>query len=93
MKKNISLSSEIKVNEDIVSRNLQGEIVLLNLKTNLYCGLDEMGTKIWRFINEQKSLNNILNELVQEYDISESQCAEDLLNFVNLLREKDFIQT
>jgi hypothetical protein len=92
MMKNISLSSKIIVNEDVVSRNLQGEIVLLNLKTNLYCGLDETGTKIWQMLSDKKQLSDILDDLTREYNVLESKCTEDLFNFINLLREKDFIQ-
>ena len=96
MRETISLSSKVQINEDIVSRNLQGQMVLLNLKTNLYCGLDHMGAKIWHLLNEQtnkhKLLKDVLNELVKEYDVSEAQCTEDLLNFVGMLKEKDLIE-
>ena len=96
MQETILLSSKVRINEDIVSRNLQGEMVLLNLKTNLYCGLDPVGTKIWHLLNEQvnkhKSLKDILNELIKEYDVSEAQCTEDLLNFIRMLKEKDLIE-
>ena len=92
MQETISLSSKVQINEDIVSRNLQGQIVLLNLKTDLYCGLDHVGAKIWHLLNKHKSLKDILNELVKEYDVSEAQCTEDLLNFVGMLKEKDLIE-
>ena len=96
MQETILLSSRVRINEDIVSRNLQGEMVLLNLKTNLYCGLDSVGTKIWHLLNEQvnkhKSLKDILNELIKDDDVSEAQCTEDLLNFIRMLKEKDLIE-
>ena len=96
MQETISLSSKIRINEDVVSRNLQGQIVLLNLKTNLYCGLDNVGAKIWRLLNEQankhKLLKDVLSELVKEFDVSEAKCTEDLLNFVRMLKEKDLIE-
>ena len=92
MQETILLSSKVQINEDIVSRNLQGEMVLLNLKTNLYCGLDHVGTKIWHLLNKHKLLKDVLNELIREYDVSEKQCTEDLLNFVRMLKEKDLIE-
>ena len=92
MEKQISLGSNIQINEDIVSRNLQGEMVLLNLKTNLYCGLDSTGARIWNLISKHKSLCNVLDELMKEYDVPESQCTEDLLNFVCMLKENKLIE-
>ena len=92
MEKEISLKSNIKINEDVVSRNLQGEMVLLNLKTNLYCGLDGMGARMWTLISKHKSLCNVLDELMKEYDVPESQCTKDLLNFVCMLKENELIE-
>ena len=92
MQKTILLSSTIRTSENIVSRNLQGELILLNLKTNLYCGLDHVGTKIWQLINKHKILNEVLNELMKEYDVSEAKCTEDLLNFLSMLKEKELIE-
>ena len=92
MNKNVSLTSRIKISDDIVSRNLQGEIVLLDLKTGSYYGLDVMGTIMWDLIQKHKSLEKVHDLLTEEYDIAEVQCTQDLLNFVSTLHDKKLIE-
>lgn len=92
MNKNISLNSQIQISKDAVSRNLQGEMVILNLKTNVYCGLDQIGARIWQLINEHKSLKKVLDKLVEEYEVTEEEGTKDLLNFISMLQEKELIE-
>lgn len=92
MKEGITLAPPVRINEDVVFRDLGGEIVLLNLKTGIYFGLDPVGTRIWHLIQEHRSLRKVLDALVEEYKVTEAQCAQDLLNFIALLREKGLIE-
>ena len=92
MNENFSLTSTIKISEDMVFRNLQDEIVLLNLKTGMYYGLDHIGAKTWKFIEKHQSLQKVHDLLMKEFDITEEQCAKDLLGFVSSLHEKKLIE-
>ncbi len=88
----ISLTSHVRVGEDVVFRDLEGELVLLNLTTGVYFGLDPIGTRIWHLIREQRSLQEILDALVAEYEVTEGQCERDLLHLVGQLRKKGLIE-
>ena len=92
MKENFSLVSSIKISDDVISRNLQGESVLLNLKTGTYYGLDLIGSKTWQFIEKHQSLQKVHDLLIKEFDVTEEQCAKDLLGFVSSLHEKKLIE-
>lgn len=88
----VALTCKARVKEDAVFRDLGGEIVLLNLKTGVYFGLDPIGTRIWHLIQEHRSLREIRDALLEEYEVTKRQCEDDLLRFVGLLREKDLIE-
>ena len=92
MKKGITLASRIRINEDVVFHDLQGEIVLLNLKTGVYFGLDPVGTRIWHLTHEGHPLQKVLGSLVEEYEVTEAQGAHDLLGFVAQLRENQLVE-
>lgn len=83
---------KLKINEEVVFRNLQGEGVLLNLQTGTYFGLDSMGTRIWDLIEEHGFLQKVLEKLVEESDVTKEQCVEDLTHFVSLLRKNKLIE-
>lgn len=90
---NLSLSPRVKPNEDVVWRNLQGESVLLDLKSGVYFGLDTVGTRIWTMLQDHDDLQVVLAELLGEYDVAEETCARDLMDLVTALAEKGLVQT
>ena len=60
--------------KDQVASDLGGETVILNLKTGIYHGLDAIGTEIWQLLQNSTTVNNILNTLLQEYDVEPERC-------------------
>jgi len=89
-----TLSSRIHVPDGILFHTLEDELVLLNLNTGVYFGLNRVGTRIWRLLNEHpsSSLQQILSILVNEYAVTESRCAEELLSLVASLQEKRLLE-
>lgn len=88
----VTLASRVRPSEDVVSRDLSGELVLLNLRTGVYFGLDPVGTRMWHLMCEHQSLRKVLDSIVEEYAVAEAQGAQDLLAFAALLREKGLIE-
>ena len=58
----LTLDDRLIVAPDVVSRDLEGETVILNLDTGLYFGLDAVGTTIWNRIRERSSLRDVLEQ-------------------------------
>lgn len=88
----LSLTSRVNIAEGIVFRDLQGELVCLNLATGVYFGLDQVGTRIWQLLQEHQSLQLVLEHLIEEYEVPEAQCREDLLKFAALGLEKGLFE-
>jgi hypothetical protein len=83
---------KIIVSKDQIFRDLGDETVILNLRTGLYCGLNEVGASIWAQIKEQKSIQDILDALLKEYDVDPEQCRRDLLKLLQQLADNDLIE-
>jgi len=89
----LSLSLEVAPSNDVVWRNLQGESVLLDLKSGVYFGLDTVGTRIWTLLQANHNLQAVLQELLSEYDVGEEQCASDLVDLISAMAEKGLVDT
>ena len=61
-------------------------MVLLDMNSENYFGLDEVGTDIWRAIEEKGVLQEVLEALLEAYDVEEEILKKDLINFVQKLR-------
>lgn len=88
----LTLASRVQIPHGIVFRDLQGELVLLNLNGGVYFGLDAVGTRIWHLLREHQSLQKVLNALLQEYAVTEAQCRQDLLGLVTRMLDKGLLE-
>jgi hypothetical protein len=85
-------SSSVKVAPDVLFRVVGEETVLLNLNTELYLGLDAVGTRMWHVLTEAPSIGAAYDILLQEYDVEPSRLREDLDEFLGKLLAQGLIQ-
>lgn len=78
--------------KDQVSSELDGEAVILNLKTGVYHGLDPVGARIWHLLQESRTVNDILNTLLEEYEVEPERCERELLTLLQKLAEQELIE-
>jgi hypothetical protein len=64
---------------DQVSCDLDGESVILHLSSGMYYGLNAIGARIWGLIQAPRSVMEIRDTLLAEYDVDPARCESDLL--------------
>ena len=74
-----TLDDRLVIPPTVVSRDLDGESVILNLDTGIYFGLDEIGTVMWKHIQGTAHLREVRDRVIAEYDVSPEVAAQDLL--------------
>ena len=87
----VSPASRVKVSEDVLFQELQGDAVLLDLKTGVYFGLDKVGTRIWHLLGEQPTVSGVISTMTQEYDVAEDRCSQDVVDLVGRLQEQGLL--
>ena len=74
----MDLNQTITLSPEVISQEVSGETVLLDLESENYFGLDEVGTRIWQLIKESGDLRAIYDTLLAEYEVEEEQLHTDL---------------
>jgi hypothetical protein len=74
----MNLNQTITLSPDVISQEVSGETVLLDLESENYFGLDEVGTRIWQLIKETNELQSIFDTLLEEYDVSVERLQLDV---------------
>ena len=74
----MNLNQTITLSPDVISQEVSGETVLLDLESENYFGLDAVGTRIWQLIKENNDLQAIYNTLLEEYEVEEKRLQTDL---------------
>lgn len=84
----ISFSDRVRVPDDVLISNLQQESVILNLDSERYYGLDDVGTRFLTVLNTSESIEAAYDKLIGEYNIDAGVLRRDLLELVeNLLKQ------
>jgi hypothetical protein len=84
--------SRIRVPPDVLVSDVGGESVFLNLKTESYFGLDDVGTRMWKVLTENGTVESAYQELLTEYDIDEAQLSNDLNELVQKLVDNGLVE-
>ena len=87
-----SFSSRVTASPDVLFRVVGDEAVLLNLKTELYLGLNPMGTEMWTVLTNTRSLQSAYDTLLQEFDVEPERLRRELDEFVGKLLEQGLIE-
>jgi hypothetical protein len=84
--------STFKIAENVLFQEVDGEAVLLSLDEGCYYGLDELGTRIWKLINQDLDSEGVVAAIVEEYEVEADQARRDLDRFLTDLRESGLIE-
>lgn len=82
----------IEVPDGVLVRELQGESVLLNLDSESYFGLDDMGTRMWQALTTTASSGAAFEALLAEYDVAPETLRADLAEFIETLADAGLIR-
>ncbi len=69
-----------------------GESVFLNLKSERYFGLDEIGTRMWTLLTENQSIQAAYDAMLAEYDVDAARLRTDVDELVQKLLEHGLVE-
>lgn len=88
----ISLASTIVKSQDQVSTNLGNEKVILGLASEEYFSLKDVGARIWEIIQGPKTVQEILDSILNDYAVEPERCERDLLAILQELADEGLIE-
>ena len=82
----------VSAQPDVLIREVDGESVILDLKTERYLGLDRVGTQMWALLTTLDSIQAAYETLLKEYDVGAERLRQDLEDFVGKLVEQGLVE-
>ena len=80
-----SLKSRIHIPEDVLYHDLNGEAVVLNLKSGKYFSLDAVGSHMWQLLAEHYDVATVYQSLLAEYEVDGETLRKDLFELIDNL--------
>ena len=87
----IDFAQQVTAPDDVLVRVLDGEAVILNLDSESYFGLDEVGTRMWTLLTESASIQAAYDVLASEYEVEPAQLKTDLVDLICQLQENGLV--
>lgn len=83
--------SRFEPHADVQARVLDGEAVLLNIRTGAYFGLNVVSTHIWELYGEGKTLAEVVDGVLDRFEVECQQAEGDVRDFTQTLVERELL--
>lgn len=88
----LSSTTLLQRNPDMVAANLDGDLVMMNEKLGRYYGISGVGARAWELLEAPASVDDLVQNICQEYDIDSDTCRLDIMLFVQELMKANLIE-
>lgn len=88
----ISFDMRVTVPAGVLLQEVEGEIVALNLDTELYLGLNKTGADIFKRMSEATSIEQAYEGLLGTYDVAPEDLRVVLTDFIKKLLDHRLIE-
>jgi hypothetical protein len=89
----VCLDSVVVASRDQVACEVSGELVILNMKSSQYFGLNPVGLRIWNLIQEPRSVAEVRDGILAAYpDVDVQRCTTDVIELLEQLTAADLAE-
>lgn len=85
-------SSLVVATKEQVSSSINEDTVILNIKSGVYYSLNNVGSSIWNLIQQPKTIEEIRESLINEYEVDSTQCDREVLALLQELESVGLIE-
>jgi hypothetical protein len=89
--KEVTLQSIVNRKRDIVTADMFGEVVMLNVEKGQYYNISVTGSAVWGIIDDPIPVDSVIEKVLEKYDVTKKQCEEEVLAFLNVMYEEGLV--
>jgi Coenzyme PQQ synthesis protein D (PqqD) len=84
-------SSVVSISTDQLVSKLGDEVIVLNMKSGVYYGLDAVGARVWELAQSPQTVKSLQETLLAEFDVDADRCRRDLSELLDHLRTEGLV--
>ena len=78
--------------DDITWREIDGDLVLLDLRSSTYLTANSSGSVLIRHLTEERTPQQLTQALVDAFDVTEQQAQQDVQRFLDVLGARGLLE-
>ncbi|MEY4868329.1 MAG: hypothetical protein RIT36_1228 [Bacteroidota bacterium] len=79
-------------NKEIVQSKIGEEVVMLDMESGFYFGLNSVASVIWGLLAEGIGFEKLIDQLMAQFDVERALCEADTLELLDQMLEKNIIR-
>jgi hypothetical protein len=83
----MTLPATVTISAQVMARRVADEVVLLDLASGNYFGLDAVGARAWQLLTEGKGPAEACDMLLAEYEVTRERLEDDIARLLAELRQ------
>jgi hypothetical protein len=76
---------------NLVDAKIHDEVVALSIESGICYGLNRSASRIWELLSSPIEIDNLCATLIREYEVDETNCQRDVLDFLSELHREGLI--
>jgi hypothetical protein len=88
----VNLHSKVAIPEEVMTRRVGDETVILDLATGTYFGLDRVGADMWQLMGEGRTLAEVCDAMLARYETTRADLERDVLELAEKLRAQGLVR-
>lgn len=81
-----------KKSQNHIASKIQDEVVMVDIDLGKYFTLNDVGSAIWEILNAESSLEEIVDQLMTQYDIDRETCHAETAHFLKELIKNKLVE-
>jgi hypothetical protein len=74
----VTASTTVVARPDLLTAEFGSEVIVLNLQSGVYYGLEDVGARIWTLLRSPVSVATIVETVLSDYDVDSADCEHDI---------------
>ena len=75
-----------------IAADMQGESVILDLKSGIYFGLNQVGTRVWELVQQPIAVQTVQQTIFNEYAVEAERCEQDIQTLLEKLLDAGLLE-
>ena len=88
----LSFAKRVSIPDGVMLRELNNEAVILNVNSERYFGLDEMGTRMWQLLTESETIQQAYDALLESYEVEPDTLRNDMTRLIEELVQHGLLE-
>lgn len=85
-------SRRYRRNQDLLSVDMDGDVVMMSIETGTYFGVSGAGPRIWELLETPRNFAELVEAICAEYEVDADLASADLRVFLDKLTENGMLE-